>query len=104
VFLLYTLLVLPVLAVFIVLALTRLPWLLATTWDAEQVQQQLFTLAFSAGDHGAAALSALQMLLLLIPALSSTYFVYTLGAPALRFAYRLTASRLAPERAHGGFG
>ena len=102
VFLLYTLLVLPVLAVFVVLVLARVPWLLATTWDAEQVQQQLFTLALYAGDHGAAALTIVQMLLLLLPALGCMYFLYSLGWPALRFAYRWSASRLAPERAHGG--
>jgi putative peptide zinc metalloprotease protein len=104
VFVVYTLLVLPLLALFVVVALTRIPWLLAATWDAEQVQQQVFTLAFSAGDHGAAALAALQMLLLLIPVLGSVYFLYALGSPAVRFAYRWSAGRLAPERAHGGAG
>jgi putative peptide zinc metalloprotease protein len=102
VFLLYTVLVLPLLALVIIFALTRLPWLLATTWDSEQVQQQLFMLALDAGDHGAAILSLVQMLLLLIPALGSVYFLYSLGCPALRFAYRWSASRLAPAHAHGG--
>ena len=101
VFLLYTLLVLPVLALVMVFALTRVPWLLAATWDAEQVQQQLFMLALDAGDHAAAILSLVQMLLLLIPALGSVYFLYSLGSPALRFAYRWSASRLAPAHAHG---
>ena len=97
-------LVMPVLGVLVILALMRLPWLLESTWDAEQVQQQVFTLAFSAGDYGAAALAALQMLLLLIPVLGSMYFLYALGSPAVRFAYRWSAGRLAPERAHGGAG
>ena len=104
VFLLYTLLVLPVLAFVMVLALTRVPWLLATTWDAMQIQQQLFTLALDAGERGAAALSLMQMLLLLLPVLASVYFIYSLASPALRFAYRWGASRLAAERAHGGSG
>jgi hypothetical protein len=104
VFLLYTLLIMPLLGVLVILALMRLPWLLESTWDAEQIQQQVFTLAFSAGDHGAAALAALQMLLLLIPVLGSVYFLYALGSPAVRFAYRWSAGRLAPERAHGGAG
>jgi putative peptide zinc metalloprotease protein len=104
VFLLYTLLIMPVLGVLVILVLMRLPWLLESTWDAEQIQQQVFTLAFSAGDHGAAALAALQMLLLLIPVLGSVYFLYALGSPAVRFAYRWSAGRLAPERAHGGAG
>ena len=102
VFLLYTLLVLPVLALVMVFALTRVPWLLAATWDAEQVQQQLLMLALDAGDRAAAILSLVQMLLLLIPALGSVYFLYSMGSPALRFAYRWSASRLAPAHAHGG--
>jgi hypothetical protein len=88
----------------VVLALTRVPWLLGLTWDAEQVQQQLFTLALYSGDRGAALLSVVRMLLLLIPALGSVYFLYSLGSPALRVAYRWSAGRIAPERAHGGSG
>ena len=104
VFLLYTVLVLPLLAVFLIVILTRLPWFVASTWDAVQVQEQFLALALDAGDRGAAVLCVVQILLLLIPVLGFMYFLYSLAWPALRFAYRWSARRVAPERAHGGAG
>ena len=85
VFLIYTVLVLPVLIVLGVIMLTRVPWVLTTTWNAEVLQQQLLGQALDAGDMLLVGLALLQMLLLLVPTLGTAYLMFTF-APVVKLA------------------
>jgi putative peptide zinc metalloprotease protein len=93
VFLLYTLIVLPLLAVVGVFALTRLPWVLSATWSAELLQRQLLDDAFAAGNPVFGGLVVLQMLLLIVPVLGSAYLLMSIGSPVVRLGYRWITSR-----------
>jgi putative peptide zinc metalloprotease protein len=93
VFLLYTVLVVPVLIGITLLAVTRIPWLVSTTWNLETVEQQQLTQAVGTGDPLLAGVVVLQMLLSLLPAIGTAYLLFSFGTPVVGFAYQRIARR-----------
>ena len=64
VFVIYTVLAIPALAVLLIMFLLRAPSILAATWESCLVQANYLSRAFAAGDFSIVALSALQMMVL----------------------------------------
>lgn len=88
IFLLYTLLIVPALAIVGILALSRVPWVFTLTLNAESLQQAAFSQAVAAGDTLLASLSLVQMLLLLVPAAGTLYLLFNLGSAVVNLALR----------------
>ncbi|MEO6458593.1 MAG: DUF3105 domain-containing protein [Chloroflexia bacterium] len=84
VFLLFTVLTVPALAILVFLMVTNLPSFVAASWDSLLSQFEQLSLAFSGGNILGIALLFTQVLLLALPLLGTVFILFTLGRGALR--------------------
>ncbi|MCA1730097.1 MAG: hypothetical protein LC751_12045 [Actinobacteria bacterium] len=79
VFALYVVLTVPVLALLMLLLITNLPSIAATSWDSILLLAGEFSLALKDGDPTGMAISAVQAFTLALQVLSISYLLYTTG-------------------------
>lgn len=79
VFGLYVVITVPVLALLLLLLVTRLPNMAMIAWDSLLILAKEFSLALDGGDLVGMALSAIQVFILALQMLGSSYLLYALG-------------------------
>ena len=84
----YILIVVPLLAFLLFMAVRAFPRLLASAWDSLRQQTGNLSNAFAGGDVGGVLLYALYIAVLAIPVLGLVYMLYSLGKMAVTWAYK----------------
>jgi putative peptide zinc metalloprotease protein len=88
VFILYLISVVPLLSLLLVLLVSGLPNLLATTWDALSVQVTILSSTSSWTDAPRTLAALIQMLFLMLPVLGITYLFYATGRKLVGLMWR----------------